>query len=228
MIAADPATVSELNSRARADRVAAGTRRRRRPHASPAGRPPASATRSSPARTTASSPPAAGGSRTGTAGPSPPPTDDGTMTVRRAGGHGEVVLPADYVADHVELGYASTAHRAQGRTVDTAHALVSPDHHPRSALRVRHPRPGSQPALRRHPLRPRPADRTRRRQRARGPPETCSTACWPTPAPTLRPRDDSRRRTTTPSRDPPSTPSTRPWPKPPKPTAGRPSSTAAA
>ena len=25
---------------------------------------------------------------------------------------------------HVELGYATTAHRAQGRTVDTAHALI--------------------------------------------------------------------------------------------------------
>ncbi len=35
------------------------------------------------------------------------------------------VLPADYVREHVELGYASTAHRAQGRTVDTAHAYVS-------------------------------------------------------------------------------------------------------
>jgi hypothetical protein len=30
------------------------------------------------------------------------------------------------VSEHVELGYASTAHRAQGRTVDTAHAMVSP------------------------------------------------------------------------------------------------------
>ena len=37
-----------------------------------------------------------------------------------------MVLPADYVADHVELAYATTAHRAQGRTVDTAHAMVSP------------------------------------------------------------------------------------------------------
>jgi len=36
------------------------------------------------------------------------------------------VLPADYVREHVELAYASTAHRAQGRSVDTAHAMVSP------------------------------------------------------------------------------------------------------
>ena len=36
------------------------------------------------------------------------------------------MLPAHYVAEHVELAYATTAHRAQGRTVDTAHAIVSP------------------------------------------------------------------------------------------------------
>ncbi len=35
-------------------------------------------------------------------------------------------MPARYVAEHVELAYATTAHRAQGRTVDTAHAFVSP------------------------------------------------------------------------------------------------------
>jgi len=52
--------------------------------------------------------------------------DDGSMAVRRSGGGGEVVLPADYVAAHVELAYATTAHRAQGRTVDTAHAMVAP------------------------------------------------------------------------------------------------------
>ena len=37
-----------------------------------------------------------------------------------------MVLPADYVREHVELAYATTAYRAQGRTVATAHALVSP------------------------------------------------------------------------------------------------------
>ena len=29
------------------------------------------------------------------------------------------------MAEHLELGYATTAHRAQGRTVDTAHAYLS-------------------------------------------------------------------------------------------------------
>jgi conjugative relaxase-like TrwC/TraI family protein len=36
-----------------------------------------------------------------------------------------VVLPPDYVREHLDLGYAVTAHRAQGITVDTAHVLVT-------------------------------------------------------------------------------------------------------
>lgn len=51
---------------------------------------------------------------------------DRSMAVRRVTGNAETVLPASYVTDHVELGYACTAHRAQGRTVDTAHVFVSP------------------------------------------------------------------------------------------------------
>lgn len=52
--------------------------------------------------------------------------DDGSLTVRRAGTRpgGAVVLPAGYVAEHVDLGYAVTAHRAQGITTDTAHVLA--------------------------------------------------------------------------------------------------------
>ena len=51
---------------------------------------------------------------------------DGSLTVRRGGGGGAVRLPAAYVAENVEPAYATTAHRAQGRTVDTAHAIISP------------------------------------------------------------------------------------------------------
>ena len=36
-----------------------------------------------------------------------------------------VVLPAAYVRESVDLGYAITAHRAQGMTVDTAHVVAS-------------------------------------------------------------------------------------------------------
>lgn len=38
---------------------------------------------------------------------------------------GAVVLPAAYVRESVDLGYATTAHRAQGMTVDTAHVVAS-------------------------------------------------------------------------------------------------------
>ena len=51
---------------------------------------------------------------------------DGSMAVRRVSGGAEVMLPADYVAEHVELAYATTSYRSQGRTVDTTHSLVSP------------------------------------------------------------------------------------------------------
>ncbi len=52
--------------------------------------------------------------------------DNATLTVRRHGQRwaSSVELPAAYVQDHVELGYAVTAHRAQGITTDTAHVLV--------------------------------------------------------------------------------------------------------
>ena len=51
--------------------------------------------------------------------------NDGAIDVQRVGGTGRATLPAAYVREHVELGYATTAHRAQGRTVGTAHAFVS-------------------------------------------------------------------------------------------------------
>jgi conjugative relaxase-like TrwC/TraI family protein len=51
---------------------------------------------------------------------------DGSITTRRTGRQagGRLRLPAAYVADNLELAYAVTAHRAQGSTVDTAHAIV--------------------------------------------------------------------------------------------------------
>ena len=59
--------------------------------------------------------------------------DDGALTVRRNRDHADpidresiVTLDPGYVAAHVELGYATTAHRAQGMTVDAAFALLRP------------------------------------------------------------------------------------------------------
>ncbi|WP_423464239.1 MobF family relaxase [Promicromonospora sp. MS192] len=49
---------------------------------------------------------------------------EGALQARHLDTGATVVLPADYVAAHVELGYAATIHRVQGMTVDTSHAMV--------------------------------------------------------------------------------------------------------
>lgn len=49
---------------------------------------------------------------------------DGSLSVTHDGHGGSVTLPAAYVAASTELGYASTVHRAQGMTVDSAHVLA--------------------------------------------------------------------------------------------------------
>ena len=55
---------------------------------------------------------------------------DGALRVRLAGGPGRdggpVVLPAAYVAEHVELGYATSTARTQGMTVDETHTVAAP------------------------------------------------------------------------------------------------------
>jgi conjugative relaxase-like TrwC/TraI family protein len=63
---------------------------------------------------------------------------DGSVTIRRTGAtYGAIVtLPAAYVAEFLELGYASTSHRAQGATVDTAHVLVHSSSMTREAFYV--------------------------------------------------------------------------------------------
>lgn len=50
--------------------------------------------------------------------------EDSSLQVRHVEHGGTVILPAAYVRENVELGYALTVHRAQGATVDTAHALI--------------------------------------------------------------------------------------------------------
>jgi AAA domain len=49
----------------------------------------------------------------------------GGLTVSHLGGHGTLTLPADYVQQHVRLGYAATEHAHQGDTVDVGITLVS-------------------------------------------------------------------------------------------------------
>jgi hypothetical protein len=124
MIAPDAATVTELNRRARADLVTAG-----QVHpdgigvadGSTAGVGDQIVTRQNDRTLIAGRRWVRNGDRwTVTA-----TSDDGAITARTASG-ATVTLPPAYVAGHVELAYAATAHRAQGRTTDTAHAIVWP------------------------------------------------------------------------------------------------------
>jgi conjugative relaxase-like TrwC/TraI family protein len=127
MIAGDAATVSELNRRARADRVAAGqvlAEGLSVADGQTAAVGDLVVTRENNRQLAIGRRWVKNGDRwTVTA-----TSEDGSMTVRRANGTGtgQVVLPADYAARHIELAYATTAYRAQGRTVDTAHSMVSP------------------------------------------------------------------------------------------------------
>jgi AAA domain/TrwC relaxase len=52
--------------------------------------------------------------------------DDGGLRVAAVATGRVHDLPADYVAQHVTLGYAGTVHSVQGETVDTGHLLIDP------------------------------------------------------------------------------------------------------
>ncbi|WP_197493175.1 MobF family relaxase [Kocuria sp. ICS0012] len=47
-----------------------------------------------------------------------------SATLCHTGHGGKITLDAEYLAQHTQLGYAATVHRAQGATVDTAHAIL--------------------------------------------------------------------------------------------------------
>jgi conjugative relaxase-like TrwC/TraI family protein len=125
MLANDTATVNELNARARAERVASGAVVDEGVDvagAMTAGANDLVVTRDNNRRLQTGT----SWVKNGDVWTVSATHADGSMTVTRASGHGSVILPANYVAEHVELAYATTAHRAQGRTVDTAHAFTSP------------------------------------------------------------------------------------------------------
>lgn len=125
MIAGDLATVCELNVRARADRVGSGHVEEEGQAISgglTAGVGDLVVTRQNDRRLGTGWRWVRNGDQWNVRRTNP----DGSMIVQRIGGGGSVVLPPDYVAEHVELAYAATAYRAQGQTVDTAHAMVSP------------------------------------------------------------------------------------------------------
>ncbi|MFT4233826.1 MAG: MobF family relaxase [Microbacterium sp.] len=125
MIAADNALVSELNQRARSDLVAAGKVEAGGAvlhDGALAGRGDVIVTRTNDRRKST-------GTRSwvknGDLWEVVASHGDGSLTVKRDRNTQTITLDADYVAEHVELAYATTVHRAQGSTVDTAHALVT-------------------------------------------------------------------------------------------------------
>jgi len=63
-------------------------------------------------------------------------TEGGDLKVKSLRHGGVLTLPAEYVATHVELGYAATINRVQGMTVDTSHILVDPQSTSREQLYV--------------------------------------------------------------------------------------------
>lgn len=125
MLASDRATVNELNGRARAERIASGAvvvGGVDVAGAMTAGVNDLVVTRENNRRLKTDT----GWVKNGDMWTVSATHPNGSMTVTRIGGDSTVLLPASYVAENVELAYATTVHRAQGCTVDSAHAFVSP------------------------------------------------------------------------------------------------------
>ena len=129
LIADNHTTVTELNQRARHDRIRAGavdpTRSITLADTSHASKGDVVITRRNDRRLVAGR---TGWVRNGDRWTITKTHADGSVTLRRAGYKfgASLILPAPYVADSLDLGYAVTIHQAQGITVDTSHVLVSP------------------------------------------------------------------------------------------------------
>ncbi len=124
LIAADNATVTALNTRARLDLVDAGTVEAdgvALHDGTTAGRGDRIVTRAND-RTLANP---SRWVRNGDTWTVLARHSDGALAVISDDHRHRIHLPSEYVADNVQLAYATTAHRAQGATVDTAHAIVS-------------------------------------------------------------------------------------------------------
>ena len=107
--------------------------------------------------------------------------DAGELTVTRIDGHGTVTLPADYVREHVRLGYAATEPGNQSATHTASITLATPATTGRGLYvamtrgREREPRPRRHrhPRPRRSPRRPRRHHRLRPRRHPRHRPTPC-------------------------------------------------------
>jgi ATP-dependent exoDNAse (exonuclease V) alpha subunit len=77
--------------------------------------------------------------------------DDGALSVTSHARGGRITLSAAYVEQHVQLLYASTVHRAEGSTVDTAHPLITAGMSRETPLHHHQPSPEQHHSVRRHP-----------------------------------------------------------------------------
>jgi conjugative relaxase-like TrwC/TraI family protein len=88
---------------------------------------------------------------------------DGSLSVTRIDGHGSVTLPAAYVAEHVQLGYAATEPGNQSDTATRSATLATTATTCRGSVRGDHPRAAREPGVGGH----RQPRRRRRRRRPR-------------------------------------------------------------
>ena len=96
---------------------------------------------------------------------------------RDGGWSAPFLVPASYLAEHAELGYAGNVFTAQGRTVDNGYLLVSEGMTRDLAYVWRHPRPRAECHVHRHRdrrTRPRPGGGSGRQRM--GPPARGSRA----------------------------------------------------
>ena len=164
MIAGDLGSVSELNERARAERIAAGEVEERGLDVAGGGTAGVGdkvVTRQNDRRLGTGR----GWVRNGDQWTVTDTHPDGSMTLQRVKGTGRVVLPAGLRGRTRRAGLRLDGASGPGpqRRHGARHGLA--DHHPRGPLRLGHQGKGAQPALRGHPLRPRPADLARRDDR---------------------------------------------------------------
>ncbi len=125
LIASDNATVTDLNTRAQADLVASGDvdveqTVTLRGEATAGAGDLVLARRNDRSLRDETGAFIANGTRLTLTGINP----DGSATARNETTGGVVTLDPDYLASSTELGYATTAHRSQGVTVDSAHAVA--------------------------------------------------------------------------------------------------------
>ena len=132
-------------------------------------------------------------------------------------------LPADYVAEHVQLGYATTVHGAQGVTADTSHTVTAgAESRQQLYVALTRGRAGEPPVPQRRDGRRRALDHHPGRHPPRDRARTSSSRSWPATRPSRRPPPAPAASTSRASRSPRPPPGTWTACTPPPPTCSAP------